>query len=191
MTTKRLLINHPLIEQRGISLPWQVKAHKPFRLLPEDFMAGTKYLKPKLIEAEVQLKSYEAFAEKPAQPCLYGVGSEPDDTKAKAFAAHLLTRYLQATPNSFPGWLNLHDRRDPLKDPEPYTFLVVSSITPESTPYRVERLRDVLEHYTNIPCVVVVSGTDPVTFFAERLHLKLSHLFFATSQSVEHTTQIV
>lgn len=190
--SKRLTVNQSLLRQRGVDVPWQVAAMKPRRFLPEDYTTQGKYLKPRLIESEVQTNSYEAFVANPARPCLYGVGSEPDDLVGKFFAAHLLSVYVQATPNSRPGWINLHDRRDPLRDPESYTFIVISSITPLATPYRMERLRDLIEHYDRVPRVVIVGGQDPVSFFAEYMHLRLSHLFFSTSQSVvERTTQIV
>lgn len=179
------------LEQMGVQVPWQVKSSPSFKFQPVDFTAGNDYLKPKLISEDVQNASYEAFASNPAAPCLYGVGSEPDDAHAKVFAYHLLSLYVQSNPSGMPGVLHLHDRDDPLRDPFGYSFLLITSITPNSTPYRLERLRDLLEHYHSIPRVFVVGGMDPVTYAAEYLRLRLSHVYFRPSQSVNHKHEIV
>lgn len=187
-----LHVNHKLIEQQGVTLPWQVRAAPKLRFQPLPFTAGgTSYLRAKLIDADVQTKSYEAFRTSPSAPCLYGIGSEPDDITAKVFAAHLLSLHLAAFPMSNVGWLHAHDRNDVLREPPPYSFVVISSVTPMSTPYRVERVRDLLEHYCDVPRLLVIGGADPVTFCASVLHVRLTHVFFKPSQLVNHAVEVV
>ena len=65
--------------------------------------------------------------------------------------------------------MNYEIRRDNF----PLSMLILSNFNTESTPLKVEKLRDILERYSNIPRIVVLGGIDPFTFFATRLNYPL------------------
>lgn len=184
-------VSPAVFDTHGLTLPWQVFAEPAFPFRPTPFTAGgTKYLKTKLIQPSVQADSLASYLSNPQIPCVYAVGSEPADNRAKLFAAFLLQHYCTRV-NGRPAWINLADRSDPIRDGASYTAMVISSVTPEVTPYRLEKLRDLIEHFHNIPRFVVVGGVDPVTFFAERLHLKATHLFFHSSTQIVRADEII
>lgn len=53
-------------------------------------------------------------------------------------------------------------------------LLMIWNITADSTPFRLERVRDMLTTYSDIPRIVVVGGTDGLTFFDTKLYHPLT-----------------
>lgn len=49
-------------------------------------------------------------------------------------------------------------------------FLMLWNVTADSTPFRLERVRDILTTYSDIPRIVVVGGMDGLTFFDKKLY---------------------
>lgn len=67
------------------------------------------------------------------------------------------------------------------KERKNISMLIISNVGPDSTPLKIEKVRDLLERYDHIPRIVVVNGTDPVTFFAEKIRMTLQHAFLLNS----------
>jgi hypothetical protein len=52
--------------------------------------------------------------------------------------------------------------------------LIISNINETSTPHKLEKVRDILEKYSECPRIVVMSGSDPLTFFGTKLFYQIN-----------------
>lgn len=139
------------------------------------------------ISCESQEKNALKLMENPlgANYCAM-VCSYPTDVRAKVFGAELLKRCWEAGRSHAdldirkrrPLWYTLYNNYldyDALKKRNP-TALFISNITDDTTPQKMERLRDLLEMFSGIPRVVMVgSAVDPVTLAAQRLRYSITH----------------
>src|SRR5690606_1911293 len=63
------------------------------------------------------------------------------------------------------------------------SMLILTNVAHDSTNVKLEKLRDILELYDSIPRIVVVNGSDPVSFFAEKVRMPLSYAFFMNNRN--------
>lgn len=176
---------------RGVRVPKTIWATRPFKFEPRDFAISNEYLKYQLIGADVQRNSLDDFLEDPAKPRIYAVGSEPDGERAKYFAAFLLYQYLKSNPLGIARWYNLYDRTDLIREQVPCKFLVISEVYSKMSTWRLEKVRDLLAHYDDIPRILVIAGADPVSFCYSELHVKNTHLFYTHARSVNKKVEVV
>lgn len=131
----------------------------------------------KLITARYQLKNYQSIEKKfpLTEPIRLGISSVPSDLKAKYLAVHLLSRQLQTSEDiSKPvRWLTLLHGNKLQEQP---SFLVLSNLTANSTNYRLEQARDILESVM-CPIIVVVGGIDCASFFRYKMHYPINYAF--------------
>jgi hypothetical protein len=78
-----------------------------------------------------------------------------------------------------------------LENQEQASLLVLSNLTPNSTAAKLEKTRDMLEFYADIPRIVVIAGEDPITFFSRRLFWRVNNLFFLSSSLVKRKVEVV
>lgn len=167
-----------------------VFAQKPFAL---DSQVGiitgaTKTGKPRNIRKQEQIDAFAKVLSKPLHtPYTMCIASAGTDMRAKYAAAFLLLRGVEVhsklrrdTNRLSPLWhvvtgSYMDEVRDrgtrPGKRP---AMLVLTNITADSSEVKVEKLRDLLELYSDIPRIVTLTGTDPVTFFNTRLDYPLN-----------------
>lgn len=155
-------------------------------------IAGTKR---KTITAEQQYELAEALMDDPyaAGNTVCAISSYPTDERAKMFGAHLLNEaWMKANSAGQlervrPIWISLFNQfldYDKLKQRKP-SAVFISNITDDSTNQKLERLRDILELYSNVPRFVMLgSAIDPVTFFATRLRYRVTHPFAIAGKTV-------
>jgi len=197
MTTSKLRIALPkrfdhLCALHNVVVPGPVYAQAPFFFAPPPFGIGNERLKDRIISEAVQENSLDGFLEDPTAPSLYVAASEPDGGAASLFAAFLLSHYLKSVRNCRPIWHRMHQHTQELvRNEVPCSFLIVSGVYPTMTPYRMERLRDLLEYYDSIPRIVVLSGEDPLTFCYTKLHLKPTHIFFKPAGGFKKKVEVV
>lgn len=113
------------------------------------------------------------------------ISSFPTDAKAKALAIQvmqtaILTHQKHRKPGrSLPYWHRIFGGLgDPLRDKniqEVPSLLILSNITVDSSANKLEKVRDLLEKYNNIPRIVVIAGVDPFTFFGAGIHFPLNY----------------
>ena len=178
----------------GVVIPGYVWRTPKFIFRPNDYMLDNPKLNRKEIEGFLQLKSLAAFIENPSYPGVYGVASEPNDNAALYFAAYLSACFLSLKPRANIRWHSLLGYKNTLLEdgtPENLDLLIVTNVTAQSSPHRLEMLRDLLVKYADIPRIVVIGGEDPVTFFATRLHFKLTHLFFNSGALVKRSIEVI
>lgn len=119
------------------------------------------------------------------------IGSYPSDTRAKVIAANIFSNAIdhqmqgKMRGKAYPLWHRLYggysDSLRDLKERDPCSMLVLSNVGADSTQAKLEKLRDLLEIYDDIPKIVIVNGVDPVTFFADKVRLPLRGALYIDS----------
>lgn len=176
-------------------VPSSVWRQSPFKWNPQPFATQSDELNEKFIEPSVQDASLVRFLRKPHEPMIYGVGGNPDDTKAKLFAAYLVSAHCKALKgDANPWWINLLGGFDNtgLDDTRSRpSMIVMCNLTPQSTNQKLEKARDIIESYPNVPRIIVVAGADPFVFLAGRLHVPVNGLAYFCETLVRQKVQII
>lgn len=115
------------------------------------------------------------------------ISSFPTNLAAKQTALMLLSAMLNkyhahrdryADP---PIWHDLYgDNKDDLRDATDLTpcAIILSNIYENSVNWKIEKLRDILERYRNVPRIVVLGGEDPAAFFSFKVHFPIKAALF-------------
>lgn len=135
---------------------------------------------------------------------IIGIGSFPSDLRARMLALNIMERAIAVQDMAKRGRLAIRDYPlwhkvygglgDPLRDkglPDNPSMLIISNVDIDSTAFKIEKVRDILEKNTHIPRVVVVSGSDPMTFFARKLHLPMDYGFYIGADNREGKSNIL
>lgn len=162
---------------------------------PQTFVPESEKLNEKFIAPETQNKSLARFIKNPKQAMIYGIAGNPDDSKAKYFAAHLVQVHLAALGASanvvwatlYSGYENQY-MRDDLAAP---TLIVISNLTPNSTNVKLEKARDIIEKYPDVPRLVVCAGIDPLSFLAAFLHVPIHGLAYFSEALVKQKVSVI
>lgn len=177
------------------TVPGSVWRQSAFKWDPRAFATNSDELNEKFIEPSVQDASLVRFIKKPTQPMIYGVAGNPDDTKAKLFAAYLMDRHCKKMgSDANPWWIQLTGGFD-----NPWisegrarpTMIVLCGLTPQSTNQKLEKARDIIEAYPNVPRIVVVAGADPLAFVATRLHVPVHGLAYFCEAIVRSKIEVI
>jgi hypothetical protein len=146
----------------------------------------------KTVSVKKQLKLIDSLVQRPlaANPVI-GISSYPSDLRAKNLALYLMNRafdyYLTSSSRrirnkAYPLWHRVYggfgDSLRDTTDKDPPCFLVIANCDVNSTPVKLEKIRDLLDKYSDIPRVVVSSSCDPLTFFATKLHFLITVGFY-------------
>lgn len=158
-------------------VPASVLIRKPFVFEPQDFALESEQLKEKIISEQVQMRSLSRFLKDPSAAVIYGVGGT-DELTAKYFAAYLVQEHIKAMgAKANVRWITLYGDyanphiRDDIAAP---SMLVITNLCPNSTNVKLEKARDIIEFYPDVPRVIVVAGQDPMTFLVTRLFLPIN-----------------
>lgn len=175
-------------------VPGYVWRCRPFKYRPAPFAIQSEQLKNRLVEEEVQLNSLEEWLKAPTLPALYGVSGAPDDEQAQYFAAWLVYKYLAMYPNKHVVWESI---KGGFAEPKAMSsgnrpsLLVVTNITVDSTAQRIEKVRDLLVYFSDIPRIVVSAGIDPISFFSTRLYLPIHRMAFFLGDTVRTKISVI
>lgn len=184
-------------ELKNRGMPAECLRHPPFdpahhtltiRYMPEGYRS-------RRVKKAQQLQHLQAAYDNPVgRPYLMVIASNPADAKAKLTAAMLLNRALDVgSTKGKPRWHRVFGTyADPLRDAairgdkEVLSLLVISNVTTESTNTKLELVRDLIELYDDTPRILVITGTDPMTFMHHRLKMKITYcLNLSTAHKVE------
>jgi len=180
--------------ERGVDIPGYVWREPSFVFSPEPFALTDERLQPKIFDESYQINSLARYEDDPTAPALYAVASEPNDAKAMYFAAYLVQLMLESvSDNRNVKWERVFGdfKNETLYSGANLSMLVLSNLTPNSTAVKLEKTRDLLEMYSSIPRVVVISGEDPITFCSRKLYCKVNNIFFHSSKLIKRRTEVV
>lgn len=107
------------------------------------------------------------------------ISSSPSEVMAQMTAMRLFLRAIAATrKHSLPGvprWHTIYGGwGDKLRDEErdrEINFLVLDNVVSDSTATKIEKLRDILKRYGDIPKVIVTSSESPIDFMSTTLKM--------------------
>lgn len=199
MSTHKTIIKlkpREFFENRGVEIPGSLWREPPFKFDPQPFGLSTAKFEEKIYPESVQEDSLTGFISDPFEPIIYGVGSAPNDSKAKLFAAYLVQQFLEhAHPSNTVLWLSMAMFSNQEKVREAFartpSLIVMTGISPNSNGYKLEVARELLEHHENIPRIVVVSGEDPISFLFGRMYVACNRVFFYSSAIVKRQVQVI
>ena len=118
---------------------------------------------------------------------VYVLNSFPTDLRAKLMAAVIMNKacedHRDQAPHqrkglSAPLWIRVNGFNDfnqiaNIKEQRP-SLIILSNITDSATPQKIERLRDIIDTFDNIPRIVVTTGPDPLTFMMRKVQYPLA-----------------
>jgi hypothetical protein len=182
----------PILRNRGLN--GGVLRQSPFEFMPSSFTSAIEGLKPKVFSRNCQIDMLDSFLESPFEPINYCIVSAPDDGKAKLLAAYMMQHALAChdSRTALPMWVDLTGGFDnPLvvNKVKP-SLLVINNVGVNSTQPKMEKLRDILEVYSDVPRIVVATGTDPYMFFLRYLYLPIHAVCYLTNKSVQKIVQL-
>jgi hypothetical protein len=178
------------------------------RRLTFDLLNCVSSFKPKISEVKTrnvgEQKQIECYQKLMANPLkgsgTFVVNSFPTDLRAKQLAAVVMNRAMDIYSDfdnrhragrSAPMWIKLtgyssHDVIKQIRETNP-CMLIITNINDESTPYKIEKLRDILDVFDSIPKLVVTAGQDPLTFFARKLYYPVTAAIrIGSDQKITH-----
>jgi hypothetical protein len=179
-------------------VPGTVWRQHSFKWEPQAFVPESDRLKDTIRDEAIQHRSLKLFMDDPTLPLIYCVAGSPDDSKAKYFAAHLVALHLEKLKaKASVVWFPLYGGFDnPMfKDYGYYsendpTMIVLSNLSPTATNVKLDKCRDILERFADIPRVVVVAGEDPFSFMATRLYSPLNAMAFFSESLLKKRVEV-
>lgn len=179
-------------------VPGSVWRQRSFKWEPQAFVPESERLKDDIKDEALQNRSLRLFTDDPTLPLIYCVAGNPDDSKAKYFAAYLISLHLEKMKSKARViWQSLYGGFDnPLfKDYGYYseddpTMIVMSNLSPTATGTKLDKCRDNLERFANIPRVVVVAGDDPFSFMTTRLYAPINALAYFSEALMKKRVEV-
>src|SRR5690606_1470921 len=176
-------------------VPGHVWRTRPFKFNPMTFVTESDSLKERILDEDIQLAALDRWLEDPKLPVIYGVSGSPDDSKAKLFGAYLAYHHIaRCGVQAHVEWVTLFGGWDVPKVMGAHTkpsLIILSNLTVDSTNFRIEKARDVLEAFPDIPRIVVCCGTDPISFFATKLRMPLHSLAYFLESQVRTKVNVI
>jgi len=162
----------------------------------EQNIPGTK---TRLISAKKQREKLQQILDKPLSNYCVGISSYPSDLRAKQLAHQIMALactefvtnrklYMNKTA---PVWHKVYGGlKDKLRDDkstEKPCMVVISNVSDEMTTLKVEKIRDILEMYHDVPRIVVSGGMPTCDLFAFRLNFTASAFIYIGPQNLLST----
>lgn len=175
-------------------IPGIVWSCRPFKFLPKTFCLDHPQLsKTKFFDKNIQIESLEHWKQNTTVPRIYVCTSSPDDLTAKYFASYLIVQHLQQLKNKANVvWEELNSSySDYDTDVCKPTLLVLSGLCVDSSKVRLEKARDLVNKYYDIPRIVIGGGTDPITFASVYLRTPVNSIFYSISSLCASSSQVI
>lgn len=163
-------------------IPGRVKAIQPFEFDGVSFSPSAETLEPKIFGRKIQEQSLALFIKKPNRPQVYICSSQPDDSHASLLAAFLVEQHINKIKNSNVIWEHLsafHDSQLSLEPSAKPTLIVISTCYENMTFSRIERVRDIVNAFYDVPKIIVASGIDPISLAAYKLHIPVHAIYYS------------
>lgn len=176
-------------------VPGSVWRVKPFKWNPVTFATESEQLNHKFVEPHKQDQSLMMFLDDPLTPMIMGISGSPDDSKAKYMAAYLVDVHMKHMKgHANPLWATVYGGFD-----NPYinndkaspTLVVITNLTPNSTTTKLEKARDIIEYYPDVPRLIVVAGMDPMSFLTCKLHIPVNGLIYLSEGLLKQRVEVI
>uniref|UniRef100_A0AB39CEB7 DNA polymerase n=1 Tax=Pseudomonas phage HRDY3 TaxID=3236930 RepID=A0AB39CEB7_9VIRU len=123
---------------------------------------------------------------------IIGIGSMVTDERAKFMAMSIMNAAIdQQRSGSQKGKMlpvyhrvmsGFYDELLAEKTRRNISMLIIANIGLDNSQIKLDKVRDLLEKYDNIPRIVVVNGCDPVSFFAEKMRMPMQFALMLNSK---------
>lgn len=176
-----------LLTSRGVSPADFIHGKERFDVIPNlvKYDVELPRMPGRAVGTAKQIRALESICTNPLRSSyVLGISSFPSDALAKYLAIHIFNAAQAAwvrrhkPGRSMPLWHRVFGGLgDPLRDKpvdETPSLLVISNINEASSAHKLEKVRDLLEKYSMVPRIVVLSGADPLTFFAQKLYYPIN-----------------
>jgi hypothetical protein len=141
---------------------------------------------PKGISTGKQLRALTHILENPLRGSYtVGIGSFPSDLRAKYMAQTIMDAAIDAynthrrPGRSLPLWHRVYGGlTDNLRDKpiqEMPCMLILSNVNEGSSNFKLEKVRDLLEKFSEIPRIVITGGEPPCDLFANKLYYPMRY----------------
>ena len=177
-------------------VPGHVWQQAPFTWQPTIFIPNSPGLTDEPIDPVVQENSLKRFMTDPLNPGVYCVTGNPNDKKAKYFAAFLVSLHMAALRSHRVAWEPLYGGfKNRLMDADgdgadAPTMIVLTNLAPNSTNVKFEKAKDIIERFQTIPIVVVGSGCDPYTLMCANLYAPFSGAAYFPENIVKSVVEV-
>lgn len=201
-----IIVNHDysanfvkLLVGRGVSKLYFMRNRDKIQLksclLPID--SKIDHLNVRSFNQDKQLKAYNTVINSLHKPIRLCISSIPSDLVAKQVALSIMAKATIKHPDIVnkrqgvlvdkPLWVNVYGGfSNQVMNLEPLpSLLVLSNINVNSSASKLEKVRDILEKYDTIPIIIVIGGTDPLTFFSTKLFYPISHCLYLSRSTKE------
>ncbi len=179
------LPNSPALKSIVPGFTW---SQRPFDFRPKTFYLDHPSLDTsKFFEKDLQINSLENWNKDCGVPRIYVCTSSPEDLPARYFAAYLVNIFINKYRGSSVVWKessNLENIYSP-------SLLVLSGLCIETSKYRLEKVRDLVVKYYNIPRIIVGAGTDPITFAKAYLRIPVNGIFYKTENICSISNEVI
>jgi hypothetical protein len=179
-----------LLTNRGMN--YAARLQKPFKFAPTSFTSSIHGLKPKSITRETQVKQLQEFLDEPFRPVTYCLVSAPNDGMAKLLAAYMMQHAVIHHRSTLPVWHDLTQsfKNSLIEDDVHASLIILNNVGSTSTPAKLEKLRDLLTHYADIPRIVVATGCDPFMFFTQHMFMPMNACAYMTTEQVKKSYEL-
>lgn len=161
----------------------------------------TERSKPRIIHRRDQNEMLETTLKHPLKGSyLYLMGTDSNESRMQSVA---LTIFREAyrqhlnDPLSFPVapyWHPVYGGfEDKLRDDKNFregvghvSMLILDNVAVNSTASKVEKVRDLVRMYEEVPRIVLVSGMNPMEFASKTLHMRPHRVLYLGEQITEH-----
>lgn len=189
-------IKLPRTLPKGLIIPGHVFRQGSFRFEPRSFVVEHERMKERLITENVQKESLLRFKENPTTPVYYGVGGSPDDNKAKYFAAYLSYIHFTKVTNPHVLWYPIYGGfSNPILEGTEFktspTLLVLYNLATCATSVKLDKLRDILDRFAEIPRVVINAGVDPISFASISINYPINSMAYFMEKTIRRNNEIL
>jgi len=145
----------------------------------------------RIVPSATQLSKFKRSWDNPSGSWLLIIGSDIDEDYSMVAAIGLMwqsTIKHAQNPLSYPRpflWRLFGGNYDRLRQNDEFRtgignigLLIMSNLAENSTLDKIEKCRDLIAMYSDIPKVVVVAGCDPLVFSTEKLHINPTRVLY-------------
>jgi hypothetical protein len=180
-------------------VPGNVWRQAAFKWDPQPFAPESEKLEQRIRSSDIQNRSLSAFLAEPDSPVVYYVAGNPDDSKAKYFAAYLVQHHIQKVASANVVWHTLYGgfdnplmrEYDPVDGKADPTMLVLCGLSPAATNVKLDKARDLIERFCDIPRIIVCAGEDPLSFATTRLYTPINAMAYFAESLIKKRVEIL